>query len=326
MSGGAVVLGLFGAAGVGTAIILAGSMYTIDEGHVGVITDMGKAIRQEGPNGLQFKTPILEGVREFDVRERTITSTTNGTTNNQLSTNLAYSVNWRPVADRVMEIYVNYGSPEEFATNVITPRINQAVKAAIGSFSGTELAKERQKIADAMLEGIRVALEGYPATFESAQLDDYTLPDWYWTAIRSKEEQREATQKSLLALEQQNNEAQREVQSAQAAADARKAAADAQAYETKALAEADAFKTREQAAAYAEATKVQAEADAEKERVVGEAKAMALEAQGRAISSNPGLVEWRFAESWTGGVPSMIMGGDATAAPILPIDLSGRVK
>lgn len=324
MSNGGIILGGFALAGVGTAVLLMSAMYTVDEGHVGVITDMGKAIRQEGPNGLQFKTPFIEGVREFDVRERTITSTTNGTTSNQLSTNLAYSVNWRPVSDRVMEIYVNYGSPEEFATNVITPRINQAVKAAIGGFSGTELAKDRQKIADAMLEGIRVALEGYPATFESAQLDDYTLPDWYWVAIRSKEEQREATQKSLLALEQQKNEAQREVQSAQAAADAREAAADAAAYETKALAEADAFKTREQAAAYAEATKVQAEADAEKERVVGEAKAAALAAQGRAISSNPGLVEWRFAESWTGEVPSMIMGGSATAAPILPIDLSAK--
>src|SRR6056300_1410855 len=124
MSEGGLIL-----AGVASLALLAtgiNAAYVVDEGRVAVITNMGQAIRQETPSGLQFKTPFIQGVNEFDVRERAMTGTFNATTSNQLCSNVTWSMNWELDASRIMEIYVSYGSPDEFAANTILPRLNQA--------------------------------------------------------------------------------------------------------------------------------------------------------------------------------------------------------
>lgn len=277
-------------AGVASLGILATAMsatYIVDEGRVAVITNMGQAIRQETPAGLQFKVPFIQGVHEFNVRERAMTGTFNATTSNQLSSNVTWSMNWQPDASRIMEIYVNYGSPDEFASNTILPRLNQALKAAIGQHTAIELSVARAEVAETMLQTALADLEGLPIIITSVQLDEYTLPDRYWQAVLAREEQREVTERERLFLQQQEIQAQQAVQTATAEADAQRARADAQAYETRTL----------------------AAADAERIRALAEAEADGIAVVQDAIAGNPLFLEYHMAERWNGVLPTQMIPG-----------------
>ena len=247
---------------------------------------MGKAERQEGPEGMKFKTPFVMGVREFDVRERALTGKLSAATSNQLVTNLSFSVNWRPDPGQIMQIFVNYGSPDEFAANTIRPRLQQSLKATIGQFTAVQLTRERENVAAQMLENAQAALGGYPAIMSSVQIEDFTLPERYMEAVLQKEEQREATQREQLALEQQRIQAQRDVQSAEANRDA-----------TKAQADGDAYRITTQAKADAEAVRLRAEAEAEGIQLIQDA-----------LSGNPMVVEYQRVKTWDGKLPQMVMG------------------
>lgn len=281
--GGLIVAGV---AGIGIAACVFSSAYVVNEGRMAVITNMGKAVRQEAPDGLKWKTPFVVGVKEFDVRERALTGSLSAATANQLSTTLEFSVNWRPRADSIMQIFINYGSPEEFAANTIRPRLQQSLKATVGKFTGAELTRERERVAAAMLETARAVLEDYPAEISSVQIDNFTLPERYMEAVLLKEEQRQATEKETLLLEQQRIQAQRDVQTAEADRDAAKARADGQAY----------------------ATTTNAQAEAEAIRVKAEAEADGVKAIQDALSANPLFVEYERVKSWNGVLPVTVMG------------------
>lgn len=278
-----------GVAAVGIGIAAVSSIYVVDEGRVAVVTNMGQAVRQEKPAGMQFKTPFVMGVREFDVRERALAGSLSAATSNQLITSMNFSVNWRPDPDQILKIFIEYGGPEEFAANTIRPRLQQSLKATVGKFTGAQLTREREAVASEMLEKARATLEGYPAILSSVQIENFELPPRYMEAVLQKEEQREATEKQRLSLEQQRIKSQETVQTAEAERDAEIARAEGQ---------ATALKTR-------------AEAEAEAIRLKAKAEAEGIEAVQEALSGNPLLVEYERVKAWDGQMPRMIMGNEA---------------
>lgn len=310
MSEGAFFGGVTAAAvaGVGIFGALLSSAYVIDEGRVGVVTYMGKAERQETPAGLQFKAPFVAGVREFDVRERALPINISAATSNQLNTTADVSFNWRPDPARVMEIFVKYGSPDDFATNVLMPRLAQSAKATIGTFSSVELTQERNAVAEAILTDAQRILDSYPAILSSAQVENFSLPERYWEAVLQREEQREVTEREKLLLEQQKLQAQRDVQTAEAQRDAAKAQADGVAYAT-----------RTQAEAQSEATLLAGDAEAAAMLALYQARADGLASISEALGDGDLAVKFSNSIAWDGKLPTTILGD----APELLIDMTG---
>jgi len=300
MSEGRVLAGmvLTAALGIGGISALLSSAYIVDEGRVGVLTYMGKAVSQEGPAGLKWKTPFVQGMQEFDVRERALTGELGAATSNQLMTTVTFSVNWRPDPAHILDIFVKYGSPEDFAMNTIRPRLQQSLKSTIGKFTGADMTRRREEVAAAMLDRAQEVLEGYPAILTSVQIEDFSLPPRYMEAVLQKEEQREITEKEQLLLEQQKVQAQQAVQTAEAEKNATKATADGDAY----------------------AVSVAAVAEAEAIRLKAMAEADGVRAVAAAIASNPLLVEYERVKSWDGKLPTMVMGDQPSLLMQMPVE------
>ena len=275
-----------GLAALGMLIFAASSVYVVDEGRIAVITSMGQAERQEGPEGMKFKAPFITGVQEFDVRERALQGTLSAATSNQLITNMVFSVNWQPDPGQIMDIYIKYGSPEQFAANTIRPRLQQSLKATIGQFTGAQLTRERETVAAAMLANAQDTLKNYPAILSSVQIEDFNLPPRYMEAVLLKEEQREATERQQLSLEQQRIKSQETVQTAEAERDA-------------AIARAEGT---------AAATLTNATAEAEAIRITALAEAEGIEAVQKSLAGNPLLIEYERVKTWNGQTPVTVLG------------------
>ena len=70
--------------GVILMIGLVGSVYTVDEGKVGIVKTWGKAVKQVNP-GLHFKMPIADEVVEIEVRTRKNVETMSIATSEQMA-------------------------------------------------------------------------------------------------------------------------------------------------------------------------------------------------------------------------------------------------
>ncbi|MXX89812.1 MAG: prohibitin family protein [Boseongicola sp. SB0677_bin_26] len=231
------IIGLF------VLFLLLGSVYTVEEGHVGIVKRWSKAVDQVGP-GLHVKIPIADSIERIEVRQRKNVEDLAAATKNQLPTTATVSINWTVNRNSAMDLFIHYGGLDQFETRILDPKLRSAAKAAIARFQADELIRNRQAAVAAIMEGMALELEGFPVTVNSPQIENLSLPNAYLQAVEEKEKAREDAEKEKHKLDQQRLIAQQAVNSAEANAEAKRLEADAEAYRvlTEAQAEADAIR------------------------------------------------------------------------------------
>ncbi|WP_150526787.1 prohibitin family protein [Roseibium sediminis] len=269
------------------AVAAFGFWFTVGEGHIGVVTRFGEAQYQTGP-GLHFKTPLIDSVREIEIRERKNVEELTAATANQLPITATVSVNWTVNASSGLDLFKRYGTLDQFEQRILDPKLRQAAKASISKFQASDLIRDRNAAISEIQAQMTALMEPYPVTVNSPQIENIVLPERYLEAVMAKEQAREAAAREQYELEKQKLQAQRDVQTAEADRDATKARADGTAY----------------------ATIETAKAEAESIRLKGEAEAQAIREKASSIAESATLVDYERALRWNGQMPTTVMGGD----------------
>ncbi len=274
----------FGFLGIAIVVIGMMSIYTIAEGHVGVVKRWGKAVDQVGP-GLHVKIPIADAVEEIEVRQRKNVEDLAAATQNQLPTTATVSINWTVNRDAAMDLFIQYGGLDQFESRILDPKLRSAAKAAIAQFPADQLIRDRQAAVATIMEAMIGDLEGFPVTVNSPQIENLSFPPAYLQAVEEKERAREDAEKEKHKLEQQRLVAQQAVNSAEANAEAKRLEADAEAYRV--------------------LTEAQAEADA-------------IDLINEQLAKSPAYVDLVRAKSWDGVLPQTVLGEAVGAFMSLP--------
>ena len=224
-------------------IVATDSIYTVQEGHVGIVKRFSKAVAQVDP-GLHIKYPFVDSIEAIEVRQRKNTEQLAAATENQLPVTAEVSVNWTVDKSSAMDLFVEYGGLDQFENRILDPKLRSAAKAAISRFPADQLIRNRQAAVSAIMDGMTAALEAFPVTVNSPQIENLELPETYLEAVQQKERAREDAEREKHTLEQQRLIALQAVNSAEANATAKRLEADAEAYRvlTEATAEADAIR------------------------------------------------------------------------------------
>lgn len=272
------VTGLFG------LIALMMSWYTIDEGHVGIIKTWGEAKYQVDP-GLHFKMPFADAVEEIEVRQRKNTEKLAAATANQLPATAKVSINWTANKTSAMSLFVSYGGLDQFEERILDPKLRSASKAAISKYTASEIIREREKVVASIMENMVAALEGFPVTVNSPQLEDVTLPVAYLESVQAKERAREDAIREKHNLEKQRLESLQKVNTA-----------DANAQSVRKAASAEAFRLI----------------------TTSEAEARAINLVNAALAKSPHYVELVKAKAWDGKLPVTMLGNGTNTLLSLP--------
>ena len=81
------------AVAVGVIIAAVNSVYTVNEGHIGIVKRFSEAKEQVNP-GLHFKVPFIDSVEEIEVRTRKNEEKMASSTKEQMPVTISVSVNW----------------------------------------------------------------------------------------------------------------------------------------------------------------------------------------------------------------------------------------
>ena len=268
-------------------VIIMMSVYTVDEGNVGIIKRWGEAVDQVNP-GLHFKIPVADEVVEIEVRTRKNVETMPVATKEQMRATAIVSVNWTVNKTSVLELFKKYGSLDQFESRILDPKLREASKGGIAKFTAEQNINTRSAVTSVINELFTEEVSQYPITINGMQYEDIQLPPKYTKSIDAKQTAKNERDAEKYKLEKQGLVAQQAVNSAKAERDATKARADGKAYQIKA----------------------EAVANAQKITLIADAEAKAIKKKADALKSNKSLIEYQKALNWDGKLPHTVLGSN----------------
>jgi len=266
----AVMGGVAGLFGLG---ILLGSWYTVDQGERGVILRNGAVVGTAEP-GLGFKVPFIDRVVDINVQTQAqLYENILAYSRDQQTAGLNISVNYRLPADKVEDIYSNFGGQAGLVTRLLDRQVLEEVKNVFGQFNAVTSIQERSRLTAEVQMAVQKAVIG-PVVIESVQIENIDFSDTYENSIEQRMVAEVEVQKVRQNAEREKVQAEIKVIQAQAAADSQIAAAKA---------EAEAISLR------------------------GNAEAEAIRVKGAALRDNPSLIGLVQAERWNGALPTTML-------------------
>jgi regulator of protease activity HflC (stomatin/prohibitin superfamily) len=261
--------------------LLFSSVYTVNEGHIGIVKRFSEAKEQVNP-GLHFKVPFIDSVEEIEVRTRKNEEKMASSTKEQMPVTIVVSVNWTVDKTAALELFRQYGGLTQFENRILDPRFRSATKDVIPRYDAEKLIQDRASAIQAIELNFIEEMKDFPVTVDNIQIENIQLPAKYLTSIETKQTEKNLADAEKHKLARQNLEAQRDVNTAKAKADG---------------------------------IKLVAIAEAESIRIKGLAEAEAITAKAKALGNNPLIIKLTEAQNWDGKLPATILG--SSNMPIL---------
>ncbi|MFT5758127.1 MAG: regulator of protease activity HflC (stomatin/prohibitin superfamily) [Alteromonadaceae bacterium] len=261
-----------------TLIIVIGvwsSIYTVNEGHIGIVKRFSEAKEQVNP-GLHFKIPFIDSVEEIEVRTRKNEERMASSTKEQMPVTITVSVNWTVDKAAALDLFRQYGGLSQFENRILDPRFRAATKDVIPRYDAEKLIQDRASAIQSIEANFIEEMKDFPVSVDNIQIENIQLPAKYLTSIETKQTEKNLADAEKHKLARQNLEAQRDVNTAKAKADG---------------------------------IRLIAIAEAESIRIKGLAEAESITAKAKALGNNPLIIKLTEAQNWDGKLPATMLGG-----------------
>ena len=121
-------------------IILAESVVIVQAGHRGVVLYLGAVEPRVLGEGLHFITPFAEQVLQLEVRTLKFQADASAASNDLQEVQTVIALNYHIDPNQTNTIYQQLGA--DYADRIISPIIQESVKASVAKFNAEELITE----------------------------------------------------------------------------------------------------------------------------------------------------------------------------------------
>jgi regulator of protease activity HflC (stomatin/prohibitin superfamily) len=198
------------------------SLVTVNPGERGIVINLGKV--QDGilDEGTHLVIPFFTDVKKLNVRiQKTDIEASAGTKDLQsISTKL--SLNWYIDPTKVNKVYQQIGNEEDVVTRIITPALNEVLKAATPKKTAEEILIQRAELKEEIDRDIKKRLAVYGIQVTEVALVNVGFSPEFAKAIEAKQiaeqQAKQAEYEALKAAKQ----AQAEINRAKGQAEAQR--------------------------------------------------------------------------------------------------------
>lgn len=194
------------------------SVYVIDPGYRGVQVMFGKVEPQSYVNGIGFKAPFVAKMIPIDVRTQKMTDSVSTYTSDVQTASLKYTFTYNLNPNNVYQLYETTGM--DYEAKKIIPVLADVIKDVIGKWQAQDLVSNRDK---ARLEIVQKLNENLGRNYFqniSFQLIDIDYSDKFEGAIEDKVIAEQKAQEAVNNTRRVTEEANQQVITAKAEAEA----------------------------------------------------------------------------------------------------------
>ena len=216
-------------------VFVSASYVVIPAGHTGVALTFGKVEDTVLQEGLHFKVPFVQKIVVVDNRIVKLDVNTEAFSKDLQTITTVVAVNYHVGKENSQTVYKNVGL--NFEEVLITPAVNEVLKAVTAKYTAVELVSSRAEVSMLLDDGLNEKLNSYGIFINELNIINWDFSTEYINAVEAKQVAEQNLIKTRTEQEQAlviaNTEAQKRV-----------IAAEAEANEIKVLAEANAESNR----------------------------------------------------------------------------------
>ncbi|GAB4172033.1 MAG: prohibitin family protein [Coleofasciculaceae cyanobacterium] len=202
--------------------LLKSSFVTVNPGERGVVIRLGKVQNSILDEGTHPILPFITSIKRINVRiQKTDIEASAGTKDLQsVTTNIA--LNWHIEPSKVNKIYQQIGDEQDLVTRIITPALNEVLKASTPKRTAEEILTKRAELKDEIDQEIQKRLAEYGIHVDDVALVNVAFSSEFAKAIEAKQiAEQQAKQAEYEALKA-SKEAQAEINRAKGQAEAQR--------------------------------------------------------------------------------------------------------
>ena len=165
-------------------VVLAESIVIVEAGHRGVVLYLGAVENRVLGEGVHFITPFAEQVVSMEVRTQKFQAEATAASNDLQEVQSVIAVNYRIDPQQTNEIYQKLGV--NYQDRVISPTIQESVKASVAKFNAEELITKRETAKSVIADAIRNTLSRDNIEVQNVFITDFKFSDAFATQIEQK--------------------------------------------------------------------------------------------------------------------------------------------
>jgi len=244
-------------------LIVPMSFRTVDTGEVVVVKHLGKA-KGVHTAGTYFDLWITDTYSRYDSKVQNVEITTAAYSSDAQTMDIAMTLQYQIMSDKVIEIAQQYGSLEVLQSRIQSIAIEKT-KSVLSSYKAMDIISDRAAMSPKVEESIKAAIsEGYHVTIAAVVLTNIDFSDAFEKAVEDKmiaeQKQLQAEYENMTKVAAAEAEAKAAVQKAEGEAQAKLKAAQAEIEISKAKAEAKLIEAQADKEAQVEVARAEAEA------------------------------------------------------------------
>jgi prohibitin 1 len=194
----------------------------IPAGKRGVVMKFGQVQSYILNEGIHLKNPIGTSIEVLSVRiQRTDVEVPVGTKDLQII-NTTLALNWHIDPNQVNTIYQQVGDSEQIVERIISPAINEVLKAATPRKTAEEILKQRSELKAEIDRDLKSRLEKYGIRVDDVSLVNVTFSPEFAKSIEAKQIAEQEAKKAEYIAQKATKEAEAEVNRAKGQAEAQR--------------------------------------------------------------------------------------------------------
>ncbi|MBR4319192.1 MAG: prohibitin family protein [Oscillospiraceae bacterium] len=203
----------------------------VPAGHTGVVVTLGQVSQNVLSEGFHFKAPFVQSVQSISNKIQVYETPASAVSKDLQTVSSTIAVNYRLVSNKSAEMFQNVGT--DYQTVLITPVVQECMKAATAKYTAEELITKRTAVGDEVKAELDTKLNDYGIYIEKFNIVNFDFSAEFNAAIEAKQVAEQNLIKTQTEQKQQiviaEAEAKKKVIAANAEAEAIKAKAQAQA-------------------------------------------------------------------------------------------------
>jgi regulator of protease activity HflC (stomatin/prohibitin superfamily) len=160
------------------------SVVIVEAGHRGVILYLGAVENRVLPEGVHFIIPFVEKVIQMEVRTQKFQAEASAASNDLQEVQTVIALNYRLDPNTVNKVYQLLG--ENYADRIISPTIQESVKASVAKFNAEELVTKRETAKGVIADAIRSTLTSNDILVENVFITDFKFSESFASQIEQK--------------------------------------------------------------------------------------------------------------------------------------------
>lgn len=200
----------------------AGPLVVVGAGYRGVVMNFGQVQDQILNEGLHWRIPIMQEVRQLSVRVQKTDILAQVGSKDLQEVKLDVVVNWHIDPNKVNRVYQNVGDEQQIVDRILIPAVGEVVKAAAAKKNAEEILTKRPELKAEIDANLDDRLLSYGIVLDSVSLLDVQFTREFAEAIEQKQIAEQEAQRAVYIAQKAAREAEAEVNRAKGRAEAQR--------------------------------------------------------------------------------------------------------